>query len=590
MSGRIPRAFIDELLARVDVVEIINARVKLQRRGTNHMACCPFHDEKTPSFSVSQTKQIYHCFGCGVGGNAISFLMDYERMAFVEAIEMLAAQVGMPVPKELIAGQTTGTEQGPLYQLLAEIAVYYQQQLAQTEPAQAYVAKRGISTEIAKRFALGFAPAGWDNVLRIFGGNEAKRIKLKVVGMLIEKDNGRGYDRFRERLMFPIRCPRGRVLGFGGRTLGDGTPKYLNSPETTIFHKGQELYGLYEALQQHRQLEQAVVVEGYMDVIALAEHGITYALATLGTATSREHLQSLFRYTDKVVFCFDGDSAGRQAAWRALEISLPLLQDGKQVGFMFLPQSHDPDSFVRERGAEGFSQALAAAIGLPDFLLEQLGAGVNLDHMDGLARLTSLAMPMVEQIPGKILQQMLLDKLSQVVRMSPDKLRRFMVSTANKGQPATRPAVHTNRKRLTASASPVRLAVSLVLQYPELAKALDLQELASNGNVPGVAIFNQVVQQIQENPQGTAGSLLEYWRNTEHYGYLNKLAAWQHGVPEAGLVAEFEGTLELLKALVREEKIEQLLAKASLEGLSLAEKKVLQALISRKQRQEAPPV
>ncbi len=580
MSGLIPRGFIDALLARVDIVEVINSRVKLQRRGTNYMACCPFHDEKSPSFSVSQAKQFFHCFGCGAGGNVISFLMDYERLSFVEAVETLAAQIGVDVPKEALAASKQHDQKTVLSQVLADISAYYQQQLWQEPSASAYVKARGLSRETCVRFAVGFAPSGWDNVLRRFGCDAQQQQALSNAGMLITNDKGNVYDRFRERLMFPIRNARGQVLGFGGRVLDNRLPKYLNSPETPIFQKGRELYGLYEVLQTKRRLTQILVVEGYMDVLALAEQGVEYAVATLGTATTTEHLQRLFRYTDTIVCCFDGDNAGRQAAWRALEISLALLQDGRQLRFVFLPEREDPDTFIRQHGKAEFERYLQQAISLPDFLLQHLSAQNNLNHLDGLARLASQAAPLITQVPGKILQQLLFERMSGVVRMSPDKLRAVAQSTPIH---AARAYPSTPREGETAPPPPMRLAVSLLLQFPQLAQQVDLEGVDETVQLPGLAIFCQLVTCLLQQPQLTTGSLLERWRGTPQHSYLQKLAVWEHQLPEAELVAEFEGAVRRLRYLCREKKIEMLLVKANLQGLEYAEKQLLQGLIAEQQ-------
>ena len=579
MSGLIPRSFIDDLLSRIDIVEIISTKVGLKKRGANHVACCPFHDEKSPSFSVSQTKQFFYCFGCGASGNAIGFLMDYERMGFIEAVETLAVQAGMEVPKEAVAGAKSD-KQVALYHCLADITVYYQKQLLQHADIIAYVKQRGLSRSNCERFAVGYAPAGWDNVLKIFAPDAKAKQQLTTAGMLIAKDNGSSYDRFRARLMFPIRDPRGRTLGFGGRVLDDGMPKYLNSPETPIFQKGRELYGLYEALQVNRHLDQALIVEGYMDVLALAEQGIDYAVATLGTATSKEHLQCLFRYTEAIIFCFDGDRAGRQAAWRALEVSLPLLQDGRQIRFIFLPDGDDPDSYVLRHKKAGFEQLLQQAVALPDFLLQHLSEDINLDHVDGLARLASQAAPLLVQIPGKILQQLVIERLSQIVRMSPEKLRGLMQAKPTQvAAPQSK-----NMAPLGRTASPLRLLVSLLLQQPALVLHVeDEAALVQETELAGVALFCQLVTYIKQSSGSTTGQVLEYWRDTEHFQHLQKLAAWEHGVPAEGMEAEFLGALAQLRRLICDEKIENLLLKASVQGLSQAEKQRLQGLISHQQ-------
>ena len=396
MAGLIPQEFIDDLVARADIVEVVGRRVPLKRAGREFKACCPFHEEKTPSFTVSPNKGFYHCFGCGAHGTAVGFLMDYDHMGFVEAIEALAAMVGVEVPRS--DSDRPAQRYDELFDINANVARRWQRALADHAPAVDYLKGRGIDGPTAKRFGIGYAPDGWSKILDRYGKSPEDIERLLTAGLIIRKDDGHHYDRFRERLMFPIRDTRGRTIGFGGRTIGDGEPKYLNSPETVLFHKGRELYGLYEARQALREIERLVVVEGYMDVVALARHGIDFAVGTLGTATTPEHLNRLFRLTDNVDFCFDGDRAGRKAAWRALETALPLIREGRQVRFTFLPDKHDPDSYVNEFGANAFVTALDAGTRLADFLIGELVAQVDLDSVEGRARLAELARPLRNQI------------------------------------------------------------------------------------------------------------------------------------------------------------------------------------------------
>ncbi|MGB1255734.1 MAG: DNA primase, partial [Thiolinea sp.] len=370
MAGRIPREFIDQLLGRVDIVDVINGRVPLKKAGREYTACCPFHNEKTPSFTVSPTKQFFHCFGCGAHGSAITFLMEYEHLEYVEAIEALARNMGVEVPRE-----EGGRESSPrkktddsLYGLMEETAKHYRAQLSKSQVAVEYIKQRELSPEIVQQFGVGYSADEWDRLTQLFGRDFGQQ-KLLACGLQIQNDAGRVYDRFRDRLMFPIRDRRGRVIGFGGRVLGDGTPKYLNSPETEIFHKGTELYGLFEARQHTRKLERLLVVEGYMDVIALAQFGVSYAVATLGTATTSHHIQQLFRLVPEVVFCFDGDRAGKEAAWRALENALPELSDEREVRFLFLPTGEDPDTQIRRVGKEVFEADLKKALPLSKFII-----------------------------------------------------------------------------------------------------------------------------------------------------------------------------------------------------------------------------
>src|SRR5210317_1706727 len=394
MAGRIPQSFIDELLNRVDIVDLIDARLQLKKAGREYQACCPFHNEKTPSFTVSPGKQFYHCFGCGAHGSAISFLMEYDNLAFPEAIEELARSVGMEVPRES-GSQAPQAEQQRTdhYALLERVDHFYRSQLrqhAQADKAVAYLKDRGLSGEIAQTFGLGYAPPGWDSLLKQFGDPESQRLATEL-GLLVEKDDGGRYDRFRDR--------RGRCIGFGGRVLGDEKPKYMNSPESPVFHKGRELYGLFEARKANQKLERLLVVEGYMDVVALAQFGLTNAVATLGTATTPEHLERLYRTVSEVVFCFDGDAAGRRAAWRALENALPVLRDGREARFLFLPEGEDPDSLVRRIGAETFRKKTVESVPLSRFFYESLSQQVDTDSVDGRARLVELAKPLLQKLP-----------------------------------------------------------------------------------------------------------------------------------------------------------------------------------------------
>ena len=410
MSGLIPQYFIDDLIARVDIVEVLGRRLQLKKAGHEFKAVCPFHDEKTPSFTVSPQKGFYHCFGCGAHGTALGFLMEHDHMSFVDAVEELARQMGMEVPRE--ESQRPARRFDSLFERLEEVSHFYQAALREHEPAKDYFKNRGIDGVTAQRFGLGYAPAGWDKLLNAFGKDAAAIEELHAVGLVIKKDDGGYYDRFRDRVMFPIRDARGRVIGFGGRVMGKEEPKYLNSPETVLFHKGQELYGLYEARQALRQIDRLVVVEGYMDVIALARHGINFAVATLGTATTDEHLNRLFRLTDEVIFCFDGDRAGRAAAWKALENSLPQLREGRQIRFAFLPDGQDPDSLVTEQGARAFEDQLDDGMALSDFLVDELAQGVDMTTIDGRARLAELAKPLLGRIPEGVYKALLLDHLA----------------------------------------------------------------------------------------------------------------------------------------------------------------------------------
>ena len=432
MAGLIPQSFIDDLLDRLDIVEVVDHRVKLKKTGKNYSACCPFHDEKTPSFTVSPDKQFYHCFGCGASGNALGFIMEYDRLGFPEAVETLARQAGLEVPREARnpASQERDQRKQQIYQLLEEADAFYQAQLRQHPQklsAINYLKGRGLSGQIAQEFGIGFAPPGWDNLLQALGTNDKARQRLTEGGMLIQREaEHKLYDRFRHRIMFPIRDTRGRVIGFGGRVLGDDKPKYLNSPETPVFHKGHELYGLYEARQAYRELPRLLVVEGYMDVVALAQFGIKYGVATLGTACGEQHLKRAFRYTSEVVFCFDGDNAGRTAARRALENTLPAMEDGRQVKFLFLEEGEDPDSLVRQIGAEKFNAKIDMAVPLEDFLFDTISENLDIRTMGGRAQLSKLAAPLLAKLPKGVYRELMFDNLAARTGLSRDTLQELM--------------------------------------------------------------------------------------------------------------------------------------------------------------------
>ncbi|MFT5350242.1 MAG: DNA primase, partial [Gammaproteobacteria bacterium] len=415
MAGRIPQNFIDELLARTDIVELIDGFVPLKKMGKDFKACCPFHDEKTPSFTVSQNKQFYHCFGCGANGTAISFLMEYSHLEFLDAIEELASKAGLPIPEEA-SQPRTDSNLSELYELLELVVRFYCSQLRehpQSSRAVEYLKNRGISGEIAKQFELGYAPAGWDNLIQALGKSDASQKRLALTGMIIKRDNDGYYDRFRDRIMFPIRDPRGRVIGFGGRVLDDETPKYLNSPETPIYHKGRELYGLYQARHTNKDLQRVYVVEGYMDVIALAQYGVNNAVASLGTAATSDHLERLFRATPQIVFCFDGDKAGEKAAARAMETVLPLIKDGRQVFFKFLPEGMDPDDYVRDFGAEKFQSSDELTF-LSDYMVNISKDGNEMSTVEARSLFTSNISPLLELLPEGVFKQMMLQQIEKL--------------------------------------------------------------------------------------------------------------------------------------------------------------------------------
>jgi len=558
MAGRIPQPFIDDLLARVDIVDVIDARVPLKKQGSNYAACCPFHEEKTPSFTVSPTKQFYYCFGCGASGTALTFLMEHERLHFVEAVETLAASVGLEVPRE---GGTAGDSHDPLYTALAAADEFYRRQLRESSAAVDYLKRRGISGRTAAHFGIGFAPPGWSNLSdhNVAGGDTQT---LLAAGLVNRNDSGRVYDRFRNRITFPIRDRRGRTIAFGARVLDDATPKYLNSPETAVFHKGRELYGLYEARQARRRPERLLVVEGYMDVVMLAEHGIDYAVATLGTAVSEHHIERLFGTVAELVFCFDGDAAGRQAAWRALGNTLPHLAGGHEARFLFLDEGEDPDSTVRREGREAFEQRLAAARPLADFLVEHLAEGVDTGTIGGRDRMAEEARPLLAKMPAGVYHDLLVERLAQEIGLSAERLR------ADLGvDPGGRREVGASRAPVRSPSAirmtPMRTAIGLLLQMPRLAERLPERHPAMSPDQAGGTLLRDLRRRILEAPDTTTARLLEAYRDTSEARHLEQLAAHAFATdpardPEAALAHEFDDALARIEDQHRRQRYSEL--------------------------------
>ncbi|QLB39479.1 MULTISPECIES: DNA primase [Mannheimia] len=574
MKGTIPRSFIDDLVARTDIVEVINNRVKLKKAGRDYQACCPFHHEKTPSFSVSQSKQFYHCFGCGVHGNVITFLMDYDKLEFPEAIEELATMHGLEVPRENVINrdgkpQASFKTKRNLYELMEAVATFYQQNLSHQIEPQRYLQKRGLSAEIIKRFEIGFAPNAFDAALRTFGQSPEETQKLLDTGVLTKNDSGRIYDKFRNRVIFPIRDKRGRVIAFGGRVLPNDEQgaKYMNSPETVIYHKGSELYGLYQALQVNENPDYLFVVEGYMDVVALAQFGIDNAVASLGTATTGEQIQQMFRCTEQIICCYDGDRAGRDAAWRALENALPYLQDGRQLKFIFLPDGEDPDTFIRSQGKAGFEQYLAEnAKSLSDFLFDSLLSDVDLSSKEGKSKLAALAVPLINRIPGEMLRVYLRNILGQKLGiLDPIQLEALLANKKSEEKIAHQ-AVKIRR-------TPMRLLITLLLQNPQLVKFVpDVSSLKALKE-PGFELLTDIVSICQQNTGISMGGLLEHYRAHPQYNILETLASWEHLVLPENIETTFIDTLDFLYAKLVECRKEELIAKDRTVGLTDDEKK-----------------
>ncbi len=594
--GRIPQNFIDEVLNRVDIVEIVDARVPLKKAGREYTACCPFHDEKTPSFTVSPSKQFYHCFGCGAHGTAVGFLMEYEHQNFPEAIESLAQHLGLEVPREDDAGgeSTPRVDTSPLFELLARSDTFFRRQLRshpQAQRAVDYLKTRGLSGEIAAEFGIGYAPPGWDNLQTALGESDQLREQLVTVGMLIRKDDDRTYDRFRDRIMFPIRDRRGRTIAFGGRILdppaGPDTsgraaeqkpranePKYLNSPETPVFHKGRELYGLFEARKALRQIPRLLVVEGYMDVVSLAQFGVRYAVATLGTATTREHLNHLFRVTPEIVFCFDGDRAGREAAWRALDNALPVMREGYELRFMFLPEGADPDTRIRDIGREAFENEIGTARPFSEFFFDSLSREIDLTSIDGRARLVQQARPLLERMPKGVFQQMMRQRLGELAQLDPQQLRDPTAATPH-GTRSGRPAPRSQRQG-SRTLSPLRFVITALLSAPELAREAGETTRLTEIQLPGADLLRQILGILADNPDMRSGALLARFEGTDAWPHMAKLAAGEQLVTGEELATQFRANLQHIEDQWLESLREQVPA-SMLSSLSIEQRRLLNA-------------
>ena len=572
----IPRDFIQELLNRLDIVDVVERYVSLKKTGANYAACCPFHSEKSPSFTVSPSKQFYHCFGCGAHGTAISFVMEYAGLGFVETINELASSAGMQVPEQEVAvfEQRVGASSfDDLTQMMLAATHFYRDQLKQSETAIAYLKKRGLSGEIAARFGIGYAPLGWQSLAAVYSDYQAKT--LMGSGLVIESEDGKRYDRFRDRIMFPIQNQRGRVIGFGGRVLGQGEPKYLNSPETSLFEKGQELYGLFLARKAIREAGQVLVVEGYMDVVALAQHGVEYAVATLGTATTAVHVQKLLRQSDRVIFCFDGDDAGRRAAWRALENSLNQVADGKELAFLFLPQGEDPDSYIRQNGKADFESLLRQAVPLSEFLVRDLAARVDMQTQEGKSRFLQSAKPLLEQIHAPMLSLMLRKRLAKLADIDQTELDSLFQI-----KPLHRRAAPMKLPR-NAPAAPCRMLIHCILFQPEFAR--ELSNVLLDERDPEQKALIALREFIQDHLQASStAALLDHFRDSPYAGLLQKAASeimhWNDGFD---VLAEFKGALEKLQANQRNQQIDELLNQDRAGHLSQAGKLELRQLLQR---------
>jgi DNA primase len=563
MSGMIPRPFIDDLLNRVDIVEVIDSRVPLKKKGREFWACCPFHGEKTPSFSVSPSKQFYHCFGCQKSGNAIGFLMDYDHMEFVEAIESLAQSLGIEVPHEQGSAPAKPAQQTlePMYQAMEQCSEYFQAQLKQSQEAIDYLKNRGISGQTAKTFGIGYAPPGWNNL-------DGDARLLVDAGMLVKKDDGKQYDRFRHRLMFPIRDRRGRSIAFGGRVIDpEDNPKYLNSPESPLFHKSDEIYGLYELRKAVTNIDRIYITEGYMDVVALAEHGIKTAVATLGTAINNRQIESLFRVCKNLVFCFDGDAAGKKAAWRSLEQCLPSLKEGRIARFLFLPEGQDPDSYISEFGQGAFEQQAEQASTLTQYLFQTLLGECNINTLEGRSQFLDRLRPYFGQIPLQSLKDQILAEVEQRLGQ---KIDGRMLRLLGEDKPARPALTRLPEQHWT----PTRLAINLLLKKPALANATGTHHELADSNIPGVDLLLKILDRIHDEPEISTQNLLERFRGDEHEHHLYRLAMMEPPIEnDESLERMFADCLQSLQKQYIDHRQKRLITKLqSGEPLSEAEK------------------
>lgn len=573
MAGLIPQEVIQDLVERIDLVSFIDEHVPLKKQGHSFVACCPFHHEKSPSFNVNSKKQFYYCFGCGAGGNLISFAMQYLHLDFMDTLSLLAARAGVTLPQNDTIKRPP--KKPHLFPLLEKINQFYQHHLRTSgHAANEYLAQRGLTKDIIERYQLGYAPSGWHTLEAQFTSDHAD---LLTTGMLVQQDNGKCYDRYRHRLMFPIHDKQGRLIGFGGRALeAEQQPKYLNSPETPLFHKGRELYGLYQAIPHLSDKHPIIVVEGYLDVIALAQHDIPYTVGTLGTATTTAHLQLLNKYSQHIVFCFDGDAAGQKAAWRALENALPLLQEGLDLKFMTLPAAHDPDSFIRQAGRSAFLELMSQAKPFNVFFFEVLSSNLVLHSLAGKTQLIQKTKPYLAQLPEGIYKNLLQDQLSRLTGIELDRLAKWL---QEKNTPLPLQSTYQN----THQRSPLNLAIALLLQYPErlitLLPSLSVPTPLDPNIDPGVTILHQLVAQVMQHENPTTGLLIEPWRQTPWFATIQQLSGWEHLIPDALIEQTFTGVLDLLRRQFHESQIQFYLSKSRIQGLSDEEKKNLQDLL-----------
>ncbi len=585
--GRIPQSFIDELIERTNIVEVIGLRVPLKKAGREYRACCPFHNEKTPSFWVSPEKQFYHCFGCGAPGTALGFLIEHDRLPFPDAVAELAQSLGLTVPHE--GGSAPPPKRNDsLFDLMEKVTRFYASNLESNARAREYLTTRGLEADTIKRFAIGYAPDSWNEVLRRFGATDEARRQLHECGLIIERDgeaqaqrsDGRYYDRFRDRIMFPIRDARGRVIAFGGRVLDKGEPKYLNSPETVLFHKGRELYGLYETRQSRASLERLLVVEGYMDVVRLHQAGLHYAVATLGTATTADHLKRVFQLVSEVVFSFDGDRAGRAAAWRALQNALPEAIEGRELKFLFLPDGEDPDTLVGAEGKEAFERRVATqALPLSEYFVRELGERVMTRGADGRAKVAQAARPLLLQVPEGVYRRLLTERLAQAFgfQRTPEGLSELLGIRLDAA-----PATADQRQSGAGRGSLVRQAVRLLLHFPQIAADIPEQRLHRIRALeePGIEVLSALIDELRISPANSTAQVLERWRGRPDEPHLSRLAGMEAMVKDGpAALRELQEALGRLHQESVRRQLDALLEKDRNLGLSKEEKLELQQLM-----------
>jgi len=559
VAGLIPQNFIDDLISRSDIVEVINARVPLKRKGKEFTACCPFHNEKTPSFTVSENKQFFYCFGCHAKGNVIGFLMDYEHLSYVDAIESLAADAHVDVPHEDNPQANKEREdKQPLYDILKQAAELFQEELKTSERAVNYLKQRGLSGEIAKQFKIGYAPDGWDFLISRLGKSKDHMLALSKTGLIVTKENNKTYDRFRDRIIFPITDQRGRIIGFGGRILDQGEPKYLNSPENAVFHKGFELYGLYETKMALRKIERIIVVEGYMDVVALAQSGINYAVASLGTATTTEQIQKTFRTTHEIIFCYDGDNAGKKAAWRALENTLSVIRDGMVAKFLFLPDKEDPDTMVRKEGCEAFEQRIKNATTLSEFLFKNLKEECDISNKEGQALLASKANKLIQKMHNSLFKDLLIEELSNIVGLSQQHLESKI--SADTGRNVAPPKKIKPVRGQQIIINKTRIAIALLIQNPALATQHKVPNSFKQAFKKGLPLLYTLQQTIESNSEISSAALLERFRDSEHENALHTMSMLQ--TPETETADNILDVYKnIIKRLSTEDRYEYLTSK-----------------------------